>query len=246
MMDIPKESIKDGVVIPEYYAELWGIGVGDNIKINEVNMIVSAIVPQHVGLMLFTGYEYLNSVTGDIPPVYNTIYGRCEQWESLEAYLKENDAVYTSLEDDKTGFDTIMESMSVLIWFMIACSVILGITVLYSVGLINLSAREYEYMFMGVMGYSHKSIMAAHIKETAVQWMLSLPIGFLLGNLLLAGIKDEFSGNSFAIADMIYPKSYFISALSVAGVTALMAFVTSRSIGKLDIVEGLKSQEESS
>jgi len=147
---------------------------------------------------------------------------------ALTDYLEANGIDFVTIEDDKTSFDSIMESMEVLIWFMIACAVLLGFTVLYSVGLINLSAREYEYMFMGVMGYPHKSILTAHAKETVLQLVLAIPLGFLFGNLLLELIKDEFSGSSFVVAAAIYPQSYIISAVSVVGVTAIMGLVTSR------------------
>jgi putative ABC transport system permease protein len=193
--------------------------------------------------MLYTGFDYLNQIT-DLPLVYNTVYGRSVDMASLSMYLKNNGIDFATIDDDKTSFDSIMESMSVLIWFMIACSLVLGFTVLYSVGLINLSAREYEYMFMGVMGYRHKNILLAHIKETVLQLMLAIPLGFLLSNVLLEFIKGEFSNNNFVISAVIYPQSYISSALSVCGVTAIMVLVTSKHINRLDIVEGLKTRDE--
>jgi ABC-type antimicrobial peptide transport system permease subunit len=99
-------------------------------------------------------------------------------------------------------------------------------------------------MFMGVMGYPHKSIMRAHAKETVLQLALAIPLGFILGNVLLELIKGEFSGSSFVIAASILPRSYGASALSVVGIAALMAGVASRHIGRLDIVGGLKTQDE--
>jgi putative ABC transport system permease protein len=110
--------------------------------------------------------------------------------------------------------------------------------------MINLSAREYEYMFMGVMGYPHKRIISAHIKEPIVQLVLAIPLGFLLGYFLLESIRGEFSGNNFVVSAAIFPQSYFIAAAVVVGVTVLMGFVTSRHIGRLDIVEGLKAQDD--
>jgi hypothetical protein len=55
-------------------------------------------------------------------------------------------------------------------------------------------------MFMGVMGYPHKSILTAHIKETVLQLILAILLGFILGNVLLELIKGEFSGSSFVIS----------------------------------------------
>ncbi len=162
----------------------------------------------------------------------------------MTAFLQGVGADFSTIDDDGTSFDGIMESMSVLIWFMIACSVVLGFTVLYAVGLINLSAREYEYMFMGVMGFPHKGVMAAHVKETLFQLVLAVSLGFVAGNLLLESIKGEFSGNSFVISATISPHSYVVSALAVIGVTVVMTVVTSLHVNRLDIVEGLKAQDD--
>ncbi|MCL2443597.1 MAG: FtsX-like permease family protein [Treponema sp.] len=244
MVNIPGEALYNGIIVPEYFANEWRIKSGDKLSIEGHIFIVSAIIPQYLGLTLYTSFDYINSITDELPPLYNTIFGRSNNLTALSVYLKENNITFTTIDDDKTSFDSIMESMSVLIWFMIACSVVLGFTVLYSVGLINLSAREYEYMFMGVMGYPHKSILLAHIKETILQLVLAIPLGFLLGNVLLESIKGEFSSGNFVIASTIYPQSYLFSALSVIGVTAVMALVTSRHINKLDIVEGLKIRDE--
>lgn len=244
MVNAPKEKLQTGVIIPDYYARQWDAGVGDTLEIDGYYATVSAIIPQYLGLTLYTGFDYINSVAEDLPPVYNAVYARSGDIESLTGFLKESGIDFSTIDDDKTSFDSILESMSVLIWFMIACSVILGFTVLYSVGLINLSAREYEYMFMGVMGFPHRGIMAAHIKETLFQLILAVPLGFLAGNLLLESIKDEFSGDSFVISAAILPQSYFLSALAVTGVTAVMAAITSRHISRLDIVEGLKAQDD--
>jgi len=244
MVNIPVEALSSGVIVPEYFARQWRVKLGDTLEINGFSANVSAVVPQHLALTIYTGFDYINTLNADIPPVYNTIYGRSADMAALTGYLEANGIDFVTIEDDKTSFDSIMESMEVLIWFMIACALLLGFTVLYSVGLINLSAREYEYMFMGVMGYPRKSIIAAHIKETTMQLALAIPLGFLFGNLLLELIKDEFSGSSFVVAAAIYPQSYIISAVSVVVVTALMALVTSRHIERLDIVEGLKARNE--
>jgi putative ABC transport system permease protein len=248
MVKIPSEKLQNGVIIPEYFSELWNVKIGGELTINGYNAVVSAIVPQSLGLALYTGFDYINEIANaagnKIPPVYNAIYGRSSDIDALSAYLIENGYDFTTVEDDKSSFDSIMDTMSVLIWFMIMCAVVLGFTVLYSVGLINLSAREYEYMFMGVMGYPKKSILAAHIKETVIQLVLAIPSGFVLGNIILESIKGEFSGGKFVISAAIFPRSYFIAALSVILVTALMTWVTSRRIEKFDIVEGLKAREE--
>ncbi|MCL2416137.1 MAG: ABC transporter permease [Defluviitaleaceae bacterium] len=243
MLNIPNDALSDGIIIPEFFADEWGIALGDILDINGYETIVSAIIPQFLGLTIFTSFEYLGNIM-EMPELYNIIYGRSADITALIDYLVENNINFSTIDDARTSFDSIMESMEILILFMIACAVILGFTVLYSVGMINLSAREYEYMFMGIMGYPNSSILAAHIKETIMQLIIAIPSGFILGNLLLKSIRGEFSGDQFVISAAVFPQSYVISALTVIGVTAIMALVMFRHIGKLDIVEGLKIRDE--
>ena len=244
MLSIPTPALKTGIIIPEFFADEWTAGVGDILQISGYNTVISAVIPQYLGLMFITSFDYISEISESIPQVYNTIYGRTEDISALSAYLSANGIDFSTIDDDRSSFDSIMESLSVLILFMIFCSVVLGFTVLYSVGMINLSAREYEYMFMGVMGYPRKQILLAHAKETIVQLFLAIPLGFLLGNILLESIKGEFSGDNFVIQPAVFSQSYLFSALVVIVVTGLMALVTSHHIGRLDIVEGLKAQDE--
>ena len=244
MLAIPQEALGQGVIIPEYFANEWGVQVGDKLDINGHEAVISAVNTQYLGLTLYTGYEYIRLITDDVPEVYTMIFGTSSNMARLRLYLSENELEFSTIDDDRTSFDLLLENMSVLIWLLIGCSIVLGVTVLYSVGLINLSAREYEYMFLGVMGYPKGSILMAHVKEAVLQLVLAIPLGFALGRLLLEAIKGEFSGNSIVISTAIYPQSHLISLVSVLVVTTMMVFVTSRHIGKLNIVEGLKVQGE--
>jgi putative ABC transport system permease protein len=244
MVNIPVAETMNGIVVPEYFAGQWKVKAGDKLVVDGYETVVSAVSPQHLGLTLYTSFDYISTIDLELPAVYNTVYGRSSNLDQLGQYLKKNEIDYVTIEDDKTSFASVMESVSVLSWFMNACAVVLGFTVLYSVGLINLSAREYEYMFMGVMGYPHKKIMAAHIKETVLQFILAIPLGFLMGNLLLEAIRPEFSNSNFVVSTAVFPESYLLSTLSVVVITVIMAFATSRHIQALDIVEGLKARDE--
>jgi putative ABC transport system permease protein len=244
MLNISAEDLQNGVIIPEYFAKIWNAEVGGIININGYNAVISAIIPQHLSLTLYTSYDYIRVIIDEIPPVYNMIFGRSNNLPVLTGWLVKNNIDFSTIDDDRNTFDSIMETMSLLIWLMVGCSVILGFTVLYAVGLINLSAREYEYMFMGVMGYSHKSIITAHIKETVLQLIAAIPLGFITANLLLMSIIGEFSSSNFVVAAVIFPNRYITAAIAAVLVTAVMTIVTSKHIDRLDIIEGLKAHDD--
>lgn len=244
MQNIETESLKDGVIIPDYYANQWDVGIGDKLRINDTDVEITGLSEQSFGMSLYASYNYIKKMFPDLPPVYNVIFAQNRDMEELEDWSRQYGFQYSTREDDRTSLAFVMESLNVLIWFMLACAVILGLTVLYSVGLMNLSSREYEYMFMGVMGYPLKSIMLSHGKETVLQLFLAIPSGFLLGNEILGMIKTEFSGDNFVISTAIFLKSYFFSGIIVVFMVLIMAFISARHIDRLDIVEGLKTRDE--
>lgn len=137
-----------------------------------------------------------------------------------------------------------MESLYTLIWFMLACAAVLGLAVLYSMGLMNLSAREYEYMFMGVMGYPLKSIILSQLKGTLLQLLLAIPAGFLLGYGILNVVEPAFSGDNFVLSAAIFSRSYLVAGIMVAVMAGFMTLVSARHIDGLDVVEGLKVRDE--
>lgn len=240
MQHIDTRRIGGGVIVPAYFAQKWNVEAGDTLRINDTTVKVTGVFEQSFGLSLYTSYDYAKEVMPDFRPVYNVIFARGADAGELKALSRKQGFEYSTLADDKTSFASVMESLNTLIWFMLACAVILGLTVLYSVGLMNLSAREYEYMFMGVMGYSLKDIMSAHIKETLVQLVLALPAGFALGYGILCAVKPAFSGDNFVLSTAIYPESYVYAGVTVIMMSAVNAIISGFYINKLDIVEGLK------
>ncbi len=107
----------------------------------------------------------------------------------------------------------------------------------------ELNARENEYMLLSTLGYRHSKIMQAYLKESFIQMLLSIPLGFLLGYLLLIVIKNAFSSASFVMFASVFWWTYLFTAFMVLSLTAIMTVIVSFKVKRLNIVEGLKSQE---
>ncbi|GCF95542.1 ABC transporter permease [Enterococcus florum] len=244
MLNLNQQELKEGIVIPEYYAEKWGVRVGDTVKIDDHRVSISGIIRLGMGLSMFTSYHYAKDVLPDVPQVYNTTYMKSERLDSLETALLEDEYVFSTVKDDISSFNSLLENLQILIWLLIACGVILGITVVLCINLMNLTVREFEYMFMNIMGYSKRKILSAIFKESIVQLCLAIPTGFFCGYLLLQMIKGEFSQNSFALYPAIRPISFILSGTVILIMSSLRIIAANRFINKLDIVEGLKIQED--
>ncbi|MCL2062259.1 MAG: FtsX-like permease family protein [Firmicutes bacterium] len=254
-LKLDTQLLSSGIIIPSYHARLWRVKAGDTLRA-EIPLLgvtvyqdlrVSAVIDQTIAISLFASYEYLQALNPTAPPelfrFYNAVYMRTQNTESFTEYLNQNNITFSTALDDQNSFSSIMDTVRVLIMFMIICALILGVAVLYSVGLINLNSREGEYMLMQTLGYKHAKIMRTHTKETFMQILCALPFGYLCGWLLLHVIRGAFSSANFVLVAAVYPLTYVICAAIVAAIAVIMGFITARRINRLDIVEGLKSRD---
>ena len=97
---------------------------------------------------------------------------------------------------------------------------------------------------MNIMGYSKRLILQAINKENLLQLLLAIPLGFVLGSQLLEVIKDQFSQNSFAMQPNIKIESFILTAVIIIFISSLRLLISNQYIDRLDIVEGLKVQDE--
>ncbi|MHC5248087.1 ABC transporter permease [Enterococcus sp. LJL90] len=244
LLNLNSTALEHGIILPEYYAEKWHVAVGDLISIDDEKVKVSEIIPLGMGLSIFTSYNYAQKVFPDLPRAYNLTYVKTDQLAQLKVALLRDNLMFSTAEDDITSFDNLLENLQILIWLLIACGVILGITVVACMNLMNLTIREFEYMFMNIMGYSKRKILIAIFKEGFVQLALAIPLGFAAGYFLLVAIKGEFSQNTFALYPFITPTSFIISGVVIFLVSNLRLIMANRFIKRLDIVEGLKIQDD--
>ncbi len=245
---------QDGIVLPEYVANKLDVAKGDKVKIsspggsfNDVEVFVSDMSIQASGFYIYTDYRFVEKEFDIEKMIYNTVFIRAHgDIKELTQRINDSKSVIstTSKEQDKNIQIKLLDTISFMIQILIAFAVVLGIAVLYAVGIINLTARSYEFIVLKVMGYSTKDIMFAYLKEIFLQIIISIPFGFLSGNLILLGIQDEFSNDSFALTPHIYTESYLLAALLLIVISAVVMLLSIGFINRLDIVEGLKAREE--
>jgi len=248
-LNISETSLKEGAVIPEYFAKKWGVDVGDTIsisdaKITDKKIIISEIIPLGMMLGIYTSYDYAISEFNELPRVYNTLYVKSDNIAKLREELLDDGLIFSTANEDKESFQTILDGLEIIIMLLVVCGIILGLTVIICLNIMNLSAREFEYMFMNIMGYSKRQILIAITKEIIVQLIIAIPFGFVIGYQLINAIKGEFSQNTFALYPIINLSTYVIVAVLVLIMSMTRIISSNKFINNLDIVEGLKVQED--
>lgn len=243
-MDIDMTSLASGVMLPKYLANQLEVEIGDTILLDDDQFRVSGIVDQHFNLSVFVSRSYIESVTGSSYGVYNTVYLSTSKLNELEDLKETHPFTYQTVIDEKKGFDSIMESLEGLIWFMLGASVILGAVVMLSMGQMNLTSRMDEYIFLRAVGYPDHKITLIGIKELIFQFVLSAGLAVYLSNLVIVRVALEFSSKQFVLAVSTAYVTYVLSFLIGIVLSCVTVIYSKYYISGLDIVESMKMRED--
>ena len=143
------------------------------------------------------------------------------------------------LMDSFGSFVQIMDSMVLI---LVVAAVILGIVVLYNLGVMSYVERSRELATLKVLGFRSKKIgqllISQNVWLTVIGVILGLPAG--LGTLywMLTALAGEYEMKS-----MLGPLTYSVSILVTFGVSLLVGWMVARKNKKIDMVEALKSAE---
>ncbi|MEI6266474.1 MAG: FtsX-like permease family protein [bacterium] len=247
-----RPDIANGIALPRYIAKLMDVKKGDIVSIStsdkqiDTEVTVSDITDQTANFYALATYDFAQEYLKLDNKSYNTIFIKSNNPSALRDKITEsNTSMWVTLRlEDAKSLKNMMMIFDPFIYSLIFFAMVLGVAVLFAIMTINIASREYEFVLLRVMGYSPLQIIVAYIKELLIQIIIALPLGIVLGNLMLMGIGDAFSTDAFEMIGRIYPTSYLYSFLLLISVMVIVTFFAFRKINKLDLVAGLKEREE--
>ena len=141
--------------------------------------------------------------------------------------------------DTFNSFVSIMDSM---VFILVIAAVILGIVVLYNLGIMSYVERSRELATLKVLGFRNKGIgrllISQNIWLTVIGVIIGLPSGVGVLEWLLAALAGEYE-----LKLMLGPMTYCVSVLLTFGVSLLVGMMVARKNRKIDMVEALKIAE---
>lgn len=247
-----RPDITNGIALPRYVAKILDVKKGDIIKISssdkriDTDVTVSDITDQTANFYALANYDFAKENFNLNSNNYNTIFIKSNNPKGLRDKItaNNNSMLITLISEDLTSLINMTMIFNIFIYLLIFFAMVLGVSVLYAIMTINLASREYEFVLLKVMGYSPLRIITAYIKELLMQIIIALPLGIVLGHLILINLNDAFSTDSFEMIGRIYPTSYLFSFLLLIFVVMIVVILAYRKINKLDLVAGLKEREE--
>lgn len=140
------------------------------------------------------------------------------------------------------SFDSFMEIMNTMIIIMVFGAILLGVVVLYNLGVMSYAERYREMATLKVVGFRDRKIGRLLISQNLWVSVLGILIGLPLGVWLVNVMMDQLAPE-YEVQISIRPWSYLLTVLLALGVSLLVSLMVARKNKKIDMVEALKGAE---
>ncbi len=197
--------------------------VGYNRSIMTESITITDKLADELGIVYGVSAVYTEKSSADIP-ASELISGKQDKRQLMDSF---------------GSFVQIMDSM---VFILVIAAVILGIVVLYNLGIMSYVERSRELATLKVLGFRDRRIGRLLISQnmwmTVIGVIIGLPAGVGVLKWLLVSLASEYE-----LKLMLGPLTYAVSVLLTFGVSLLVGWMVSGKNKKIDMVEALKSAE---
>lgn len=234
------------VAISKKTAEKLNVDVGDTIKcriIGEIDFIeftISDIVisPSPQGIFISSEYwtqELDRNFDASSLLVSESDY---EVIKDLEI-VKET----ASIEQQLSNMKIMTKSVMTIIYLMIVASVLLGVIIIYNLGMLNYVERFREYATMKVLGFYQREVRSIIIRDcmitTFIGWLIGIPVGLKFLDFYIGIVQFK----SFEWVPTLNNGSLIVSSIVVICCSVVVNLIIAHKVTKISMVEALKSVE---
>ena len=139
--------------------------------------------------------------------------------------------------------NSMLNMMYSLIALLITVSVILAIVIIYNLGILSFSEKEYQFATLKVLGYKYKQIKSIFVKQNIWIGIVAILIAMPIGNWMTDYIFVNAIGDTYDFNAMIKPITFIASSIGTFIVVYLVNQLLARKIKKIDMVSSLKGNE---
>ncbi len=157
----------------------------------------------------------------------------------------ENSPLIAGKQDKKTimdTYDSFMEMMDMMVMIFVLAAVVLGVVVLYNLGVMSYVERSRELATLKVLGFRDKHIgrllISQNIWLTVIGVVIGLPSGVGVLYVLITSLAGEYE-----LTLTLGVLTYAVSILVTFGVSLAVGWMVAKKNKKIDMVEALKGTE---
>ncbi len=240
----PERLSKNGIALTNKMAGLLGIGIGDHVRWHLVgdDKWQYSRVDQIYRDPSIQGITMYRSVFEDMEYTFKPTAILTNM--SVPSNLIDDDEVSSILNiaDMKKSFAETMEMLNAMVYIMVVAAVLLGVVVLYNLGVLSFVEKTREVATLKVLGF--KSSKIRNILQKQNIWLTVIGIGFglYIGWLMLYVICTTVS-DTLDMYPIIGVSTYIISIAGTFAVSVFVNFMFSGKVRTIDMVDALKGVE---
>ena len=140
------------------------------------------------------------------------------------------------------SFDSFNEIMNMMVAVLIVAATVLGIVVLYNLGVMSYTERYREMATLKVVGFRNRKIGKLLISQnmwvTVIGVIVGIPAGIGTLSFLVTQLASEYE-----MRISVSVLSIAVSAVLTFAVSLLVSLMVARKNKKIDMVEALKGAE---
>ena len=234
----------DGVYITYKLAKTKGYRIGDEISWHvsgNNKYYTSKIVgfnkdPQNQNLTMTR--KYLESLDIEYKP--DSLYTNVDLSENKDIA---GVTVISNIDKLKEGMDGMLETMKTMLVLIIVIAIILGSVIIYNLGILSYTEKQYQFATLKVLGFKDKQIQKIFIRQnnivSVISIILGLPAGFYLTDWLFKTAIEE----HYDFGAHINLISYVLAAIGTFVISYVVSKILAKKIRKIDMVTSLKGNE---
>ncbi len=243
-----------GVMMTETLATLLHVAPGERVHLAlregswpEYDIVVRELVNEPFGLQLHLPMAELNRWLGDRGALTSALLRvDMNEFSNVEQKLKQLPwiASVSSPHDFQRQFDE--QSAAMMNFFtliMTLFSAVIAIGVVYNNARVALSQRSRDLASLRVLGFTRREIASIIFGEQAVQVVLALPIGLVIGEWLSQAMMSNVDPEAYRFYVRISTQTYLFAIGVTIASAVLSAFILRRKIHRLDLIGVLKTRE---
>lgn len=239
-----KVNKNNGVYVTRKLADQKNLKVGDTIKwhIYGVNKYYESKIvgltkdPQVQNLTMTK--EYLESLDIDYKP--DSLYTNTDL-KSIKDI--KNVSLVQDINELKNSLESMLSMMKSMIMLIIVFAIGLGAIIIYNMGILSYSEKQYQFATLKVLGFNDKKIRKIFVQQNNWITILSIIIGLPTGYYMTSWIFKSVIADNYDFSAYINLSTYLIAIIGTILVSIIVSRMLSKKVNKIDMVSSLKANE---
>ena len=239
-----KVNKNNGVYVTRKLADQKNLKVGDTIKwhIYGVNKYYESKIvgltkdPQVQNLTMTK--EYLESLDIDYKP--DSLYTNTDLKGIKDI---KNVSLVQDINELKNSLESMLSMMKSMIMLIIVFAIGLGAIIIYNMGILSYSEKQYQFATLKVLGFNDKKIRKIFVQQNNWITVLSIIIGLPTGYYMTSWIYESVIADNYDLSAYINLSTYLIAIIGTILVSIIVSRMLSKKVNKIDMVSSLKANE---